>query len=147
MTSTKYDTRRLSHNGQRPTVPNPRAGVTLKAVDALRDTNVQHFTREQVAYLMHLAFLSGAEHRRAHDVAELMATWDEKFPGPGRCTVVRPHTKRIRDLRKAARMAEYDRIADLKRAREAYDRPSANPWPDCEWPEVARPGSGLPEST
>jgi hypothetical protein len=117
----------------RQSVPNPRAGVTLKAVAALTDPNVQHFTREQVAYLIHLAFLSGAEHRRAFDHAELIAAWD-----------VNTTPLRTREQRIAWEMAEYERLADLKLARDAYaDRVAVNPWPNCPWPEVAVPGGQL----
>jgi hypothetical protein len=128
----------------------PTAGVTLKAVDALRDPNVQHFTREQVAYLMHLAFLSGAEHRRAFDLAELIATWD---------TSTTP--RQTREQRIAWEMQRYAEQAELRRLRESERRPRPStravqptgldefgnvvpvgeaPDPQCEWPEVAQPG-------
>jgi hypothetical protein len=128
----------------------PTAGVTLKAVDALRDQDVQHFTREQVAYLMHLAFLSGAEHRRAFDLAELIATWDANST-----------PQQTREQRIAYEMQRYAEQAELRQVREADRRPAPRdqpmrptgvdewgnivpageaPDPHCEWPEVAQPG-------
>lgn len=134
---TTYDTLPRSYNRSRQSVPNPRAGVTLKAVDALTNPDVQHFTRDQVAYLLELAFLSGAEHRRLFDLADMLTSWE--VHGPWR---------RTRKQRIAWEMAEYERLADLRRARDAYAQGAvAEPWPDCEWPEVARPGNGLPEPT
>jgi hypothetical protein len=128
----------------------PTAGVTLKAVEALRDPNVQHFTREQVAYLMHLAFLSGAEHRRAFDLAELIATWDANT-----------NPRQTREQRIAFEMQRYADQAEMRRLRTSGRRTrrsvravqptgldeSGNvvpvgemPNPRCEWPDVAQPG-------
>ena len=110
--------------------PNITAGVTLKAVDALNDPNVQHFTRAQVAYLIHLAFLTGAEHRRTHDRAEMLASWD-----------IATSIEGTRAQRIAWELEMAERRAEIRRAHEA-ERPP--PWvgalADCEWPEVAVPG-------
>lgn len=52
-----------------------QAGVTLSATEALQGDQ-QVFTREQVAYLIELAWMSGLSHGRLYDQAELIATWD-----------------------------------------------------------------------
>jgi len=112
--------------------PPPRitAGVTLKAVQALQDPDVQHFTREQVAYLIHLAFLSGAEHRRAHDLAELLASWDINTP-----------PRRTRQDRIAWEMRQYIEQAEMRQARDEFGRdPRLRPVADPDWPAVATPG-------
>lgn len=112
---------------------NPRnitAGVTLKAVDALRDPNVQHFTRDQVAYLMHLAFLSGAEHRRAHDTAEMIASWDVA------ATVQETRAQRI-----AWELELAERRTQIRREHETEHPPAwVGTLAGCDWPEVTQPG-------
>lgn len=110
--------------------PKLTAGVTMKAVDALTDPNVQHFTRAQVAYLIHLAFLSGAEHRRAHDTAELLASWNVSM------SIEETRAQRIGwELELAGRRAEIRRAHDAERP-----PPWAGTLAGCEWPEVAVPG-------
>ncbi|MEU4772942.1 hypothetical protein [Micromonospora sp. NPDC023644] len=52
----------------------PSAGGILAAADALQGPQ-QTFNREQVAYLMHLAYESGRTAEYVADVAELHATW------------------------------------------------------------------------
>lgn len=126
------------------------AGVTLKAAEALTDPNRQYFTREQVAYLIHLAFLSGAEHRRAFDTAELIATWDADTT-----------PQQTQEARIAWELGQYAERMELRRLRErppqvapiALDRPTGiddygnivpagqAPDPGCEWPAVTKPGS------
>jgi hypothetical protein len=145
----RSDTRAMIDNSR----VRPTAGVTLKAVEALRNPDVQHFTREQAAYLMHLAFLSGAEHRRAFDLAELIATWDANTS-----------PRRTREQRIAFEMQRYADQVELRRLREAGRRPRRKgravqptgideygnvepagemPDPNCGWPEVAQPGGAI----
>ncbi|MEH1013061.1 hypothetical protein V6U90_08110 [Micromonospora sp. CPCC 206060] len=52
----------------------PTAGGILAATDAMR-SDQQTYTREQVAYLMHLAYDSGRTARYVGDLAELHAGW------------------------------------------------------------------------
>lgn len=77
----------------------PDAGTTLAAVDAI-NSGQQTFTRAQVAYLMHLTFLSGIEHARTFGTAILIAGWD-----------INTTPRRTRDLLIAERLAEYERTA------------------------------------
>lgn len=60
--------------GDLMTSTTPSAGGILAAADALQGPQ-QTFTREQVAYLMHLAYDSGRTARHLDDVAELHAGW------------------------------------------------------------------------
>ncbi|MGW3808832.1 hypothetical protein [Micromonospora sp. NPDC005113] len=53
----------------------PTAGGILAASQALQATTRQTFTREQVAYLMHLAYDAGRTATYLDDIAELHATW------------------------------------------------------------------------
>jgi hypothetical protein len=53
----------------------PSAGGVLTAVDALQDPARQTFTREQVAYLLRLAYDSGRTAAYVGDLAELHADW------------------------------------------------------------------------
>lgn len=125
------------------------AGVTLKAAEALTDPGRQYFTREQVACLIHLAFLSGAEHRRAFDTAELIATWDANTT-----------PRRTRQQRVDWELAQHAEQAELRRLRERPHGQTAvspvqpvglddygnvvpvgqTPNPECGWPAVAQPG-------
>lgn len=52
----------------------PDPGTTLAATDAMR-SGQETYTCDQVAYLLQLAFLSGAGHRNAMDTAEMVAQW------------------------------------------------------------------------
>ncbi|MFI6759439.1 hypothetical protein ACIBF5_09900 [Micromonospora sp. NPDC050417] len=52
------------------TEPVTTAGITLRAVDAI-ESGQQTFTREQAAYLMHLAFDAGRTATHLEDVAEV----------------------------------------------------------------------------
>lgn len=53
----------------------PSAGGILAAAAALQDPARQTYTREQVAYLMHLAYDAGRTARYVSDLAELHAGW------------------------------------------------------------------------
>ena len=53
----------------------PTAGGILAAADALQDPTRQTFTREQVAYLLHLSYDSGRTAQVVGDLAELHAGW------------------------------------------------------------------------
>jgi hypothetical protein len=125
------------------------AGVTLKAVEAAGGQ--QTFDRAQVAYLIHLAFLSGAEHRRLFDAADLAATWEDNTA-----------PRVTHEMRVAAEMRLYAERDELRKLREAGRRPvrmrpgQRYGWderqrevpvgesvePDIEWPAVAVPGGG-----
>lgn len=83
----------------------PTPGVTLAAVEALRIQ--QTFTREQVAYLMALAYESGRAQAAGEDLAETIACWTEH-----------PLPSLTREQRVAQRMAEMDRLARAQAARE-----------------------------
>lgn len=90
------------------------AGITLSAVEAIQGGQ-ETFTKEQVAYLFGLAYEIGRRHTLAEDLAETIANWDEHTLDDGRCTVVRPAlrgaVRNVREKRKAARLAEYERLA------------------------------------
>lgn len=73
----------------------PSAGGILAAADALRGPQ-QTFTREQVAYLLHLAYDAGRTARYVADVAELHAGWARH-----------PHQRTTADERYAERMAQF----------------------------------------
>lgn len=76
----------------------PDPGTTLAAVEAMR---TQHtFTREQLAYLIAVAYEIGRRQTLAEDLAETIACW-EQHDTPAQ----------TRDARKAARLAAYDRAA------------------------------------
>ena len=53
----------------------PTAGGILAAAAALQDPTRQTFNREQVAYLMHLAYDAGRTATYLDDIAELHAGW------------------------------------------------------------------------
>lgn len=82
------------------------AGVTLRVVDALHGPQ-QTFTRDQVAYLISLAYQAGRRHAAADDLAEMVGCWQEYAEAP-----------RTREQRVADRMAEMDRLARIRAARE-----------------------------
>lgn len=52
----------------------PSAGVTLAAAEALQDPTRETFTREQVAYLMRLAYDSGRTATYLDDIARIHCT-------------------------------------------------------------------------
>lgn len=81
------------------------AGVTLGAVAALLDGGRDGFTQAQVAYLMSVAYASGAAVRTAGDVAEMRRAWEIAGPSP------------TREARVAARIAEMERADELLRLR------------------------------
>lgn len=87
----------------------PTAGGVLAATTAMQDPH-RIYTRDEVAYLMHLAYEAGRLHAAAEDHAETAACWAE-FAQP------RP----TREQRVAERLAEMDRVARMKALRE--DRP------------------------
>lgn len=72
----------------------PSAGGILAAADAIRGPQTT-YTREQVAYLMHLAYLSGATARHLGDINEMTKTW-----------ATHPHQRITAEQRHAERMAE-----------------------------------------
>ncbi|MET7867957.1 hypothetical protein [Micromonospora taraxaci] len=73
----------------------PTAGGILAAAAALQDPNRQTFTRAEVAYLMHLAYLSGGTARQQGDLNELLHTW-----------ATHPHRRLTAEQRVAERIAE-----------------------------------------
>jgi hypothetical protein len=50
-------------------------GTNLAAAEAMRNHEV--FNRDQVAYLMHLAYETGRVHGWADDMADMAGTWQE----------------------------------------------------------------------
>lgn len=81
-------------------------GTTMRAADALR-AGQQYYTDAQVAYLIALAYQTGRIHAAAEDMAEIAGCWEELAqPGP------------TREERVAARLAEMDRTARIRAARE-----------------------------
>lgn len=101
------------------------AGVTLNAVDAIRNRDQQHFTRAQVAYLIHLAYETGRTHAATEDMAEVVACWDE-------FAEARP-TREQRVQRRLDEMAAG--------AERQAQRPKTYPTLDVDWPDVVQPGS------
>jgi hypothetical protein len=93
-------------------------GVTLSAVEALT-AGQEAYSSAQVAYLIGLSYEIGRRHTLAEDLAETIANWDEHTLDDGRCTVVRPAlrsaVRNVRDRRKAARLAEYERLSGTPR--------------------------------
>ena len=89
-------------------------GVTLSAAEAL-SAGQETFSSAQVAYLIALAYEIGRRHTLAEDLAETIAHWDERTLNDGRCTVVRPAlrdaVRSVREKRKVARLAEYERVS------------------------------------
>lgn len=81
--------------GDLMTSTTPTAGGILAAADALQGPQ-KTFTREQVAYLMHLAYDAGRTATYLDDVAELHANW-----------------ARQRDPRPAAEQRIAQRAADM----------------------------------
>jgi hypothetical protein len=55
-------------------------GTTLAAVEAMRSQDT--FTRDQVAYLVHLAYTSGLATGHTRQVVELLDTWAERPATP-----------------------------------------------------------------
>ncbi|MGN9802041.1 hypothetical protein [Micromonospora sp. L32] len=103
----------------------PSAGGILAAASALQGPQ-QTFTREQVAYLMHLAYESGRTATYLEDVAELHATW-------ARNPIHRPTAEQ----RYQERMAEMDALGQARAAAEG--RPyRIHPGGPVDW-ETGRP--------
>lgn len=106
--------------------PRITAGVTLKAVDALEDPNVQHFTRGQLAYVIALAYETGRLHAASENIAEAVAYWQE-FADP-------EVTREERVQRRHAEMASgMVRVANRPAAAGLH--------PLGDWPEVKIPGT------
>lgn len=113
-------------------LPATTSGVTLSAVEALGHAEL--FTRDQVAYLIHLAYLSGARTRTLLDDAEMVATFAEH---------VTPTNARQRRI--AKRLAEMEAGA-VRQLSQPQFWPASMPggWPlpppipddDQQWPEV-----------
>jgi len=106
--------------------PSLTAGVTLNAVAALVGGQ-ETFTREQVAYLIALAYRSGMAASYEEDVAELHVSWQ-----------TRAERQRVYERRVAQRMKEMEAGA----AREASRRRSVVSMPAGPWPPVVKPGTG-----
>ncbi|MDG4792086.1 hypothetical protein O7626_40430 [Micromonospora sp. WMMD1102] len=104
------------------------AGITLNAVGSIANGQ-QTYTRDQVSYLVSLAYETGRTHGATEDMAEVVACWAE-FAEP----------RATRQQRTAARLAE------MKAGHEREQRRPPNQWmrrvyDDMEWPEVAVPGA------
>jgi hypothetical protein len=109
----------MTHYSTEEPRPATSAGVTLSAVEALPDAQI--FTRDQVAYLIHLAYLSGGRARNLLDDAELVGTFAEHI---------------------TPRMAREQRIA--KRRAEMDEGQACKPPPPRYWPAVMPGGWPLP---
>lgn len=101
--------------------PATTAGVTLSAVEALG--KAQMFTRDQVAYYIKLAYLSGGRTKNLLDDAELIATFAEHIT-----------PREVREQRIARRRAEMNELG--ARAR--------NGTPPPYWPAAMPGGWPLP---
>lgn len=87
----------------------PTAGGILAATTAMQDPH-RTYDRDEVAYLMHLAYEAGRLHAAAEDHAEVAACWAEfAQPTP------------TREQRVADRLADMDRVARMQALRQ--DRP------------------------
>ena len=84
----------------------PSAGDILAAADTLQGPQ-QTFTRDEVAYLMHLAYDAGRTATYVEDIAELHATW-------ARNPIHRPTAEQ----RYRERMAEMDALGQARAAAE-----------------------------
>ncbi|GIE79073.1 hypothetical protein Aph02nite_50230 [Actinoplanes philippinensis] len=82
------------------------AGTVLRAGEALLGEQ-ETFTREQVAYLIDLAFESGLRFRAAYAEGEMLASWARHHGAPP-----------TRAERIAAELAAVDRAARLRAERE-----------------------------
>jgi hypothetical protein len=91
------------------------AGVTLSALAAIQEQET--FTARQVAYLMNVMYLVGAQARTAGDRAELTASQGAHF--------VPAATRAARIAARLKRMAEQHEIEVLRRT----GSPPAEPWP------------------
>lgn len=91
----RHATTTTTNRGDLMTSTTPTAGGILAAAAALQDPNRQTFTRAEVAYLMHLAYLSGGTAREQGDINELFHTW-----------ATHPHQRLTAEQRIAARLAE-----------------------------------------
>jgi len=95
-------------------------GGVLRAAEALQSDR-ESFDRNEVAYLLQLAYTSGSTDREVADVAELHATWERHG--------VRPLTP---EERYAARMDEMAKAAAA--AAEAAERPyNEHPGGPVDW--------------
>lgn len=74
-------------------------GTILAATEAMRTRDT--FTRDQVAYLIALAYDTGRIHGYADDLAETVGCWQNYAPPP----------RLTRKQRIAERLAEYERTA------------------------------------
>jgi len=92
----------------------PTAGSVLAAAAALQDPTRDTYTRDQVAYLMHLAYLSGGTARHVGDIHEMTATW-ARHPHE-RATAEQRHAERMAEMTAAATRinAELGRPADYE---------------------------------
>lgn len=102
---------------------NPTAGVTLRAVDALVIADT--FTRDQVAYLMALAYESGRTAAFREDLAEVQVVWDASAqPRP-------THEEAV--TRRAASLPGHGIPVTMRGGQQS-------PLAVCDWPPVAEPG-------
>lgn len=98
------------NQGALMTSTTPTAGGILAAADALQDPTRATFTREQVAYLMHLAYDAGRTATHLDDIARIHCTW-----------VDNAERRRTYEQRVADELAAMDAAAQARAARE--DRP------------------------
>lgn len=108
----------VGQRGRRRPVFAPSPGGILAAAEAVhgRDT----YTREQVAYLVALAYRSGRVHGAAEDIAEDVACWREyAAPAPTR----------------------EQRVAERMTSMRGTTPPPPLRLDDPDWPPVAVPGT------
>lgn len=89
-------------------IARPSAGVVLNAAEALRGGQ-ELFTAPQVAVLMALAYDAGRTARYTQDIADMHAGW------------ARTQWRRTHEERVAAELAEMDRQARARAAREGRE--------------------------
>lgn len=74
-------------------------GGVLRASEALQSDR-ETFDRDEVAYLMQLAYTSGSSEREVADIAEVRATWERNAVRP--LTPEERYTERMDEMAKAA---------------------------------------------
>lgn len=108
----------------------PAAADTLNVCDAMQDPTRRTYSRGEVAYLLHLAYLAGQTAAVDEQVARIVCNWDD-----------RAHLRATYEQRVAAELADMDAAARARAAREG--RPyRVHPGGPVDW-ETGRPARRL----
>lgn len=113
-------------------------GITLSAIEAIQGAQ-DTFTRAQVAYIAAVAYETGRRHTMAENIAETIHRFDTKLPDAGRCVVTRPRFKAVADRRKAARLAEYERLSGSPKFQGGLPKPASTFARESARPRFPRP--------